>query len=91
MSKFNSVLTLAFATLALCWLLFAIDKDTHQFSDLLKPGNLAALVVYFTPTFLVSFLLYHILRTKTTNAKSMGLALLIGVPVSFIGIIYILS
>jgi hypothetical protein len=91
MSRFSSILTLAFAILALCWLLFAIDKDTHQFSDLLKPGNLAALVVYFTPTFLICLLIHHVLIIKLSNTKSIMLSLLLGVPVSFAGMIYLLS
>lgn len=91
MSRFSSIITLAFATLTLCWLLFAIDKDTHQFSDLLKPGNLAALVVYFTPTFLICLLIHHVLSIKLSNIKSIMLSLLLGVPFSFAGMIYLLS
>lgn len=89
--KFSSLSIISFTVLISTWLLFAIDKETHQFSDLLKPGNLAALVVYFTPTFLVCYLLYHVLSTITTNVKSIGIALLAGVPISFFGIIFILS
>ena len=89
-SRFGSVFTIALATLTLCWLLFAIDKETHQFSDLLSPGNLAALVVYFIPTFLICLLIHHLLSKKISNTKSLVLSLVIGVPLSFLGVIFIL-
>lgn len=91
MSRFSSIIIIALATLAFCWLLFAIDKDTHHFSDLLKPGNLAALVVYFTPTFLVCLLLHHLMNKKLTTSNSLWVSLVLGVPFSFAGIIYVLS
>ncbi|MFN0188498.1 MAG: hypothetical protein ACKVQV_07335 [Bacteroidia bacterium] len=90
MSRLSSAFTIALATLTLCWLLFAIDKDTHHFSDLLKPGNLAALVVYFTPTFLICLLIHHLLSKKISNTKSLVLSLVIGVPLSFLAVISIL-
>ncbi|MBK7669751.1 MAG: hypothetical protein IPJ32_21960 [Sphingobacteriaceae bacterium] len=35
-----------------CIALFSLDKDTNSFNDLLKPGNLFVLVLYFTPDLL---------------------------------------
>jgi hypothetical protein len=89
--KFSSLSIISFTVLIATWLLFAIDKETHQFSDLLSPVNLAALVVYFTPTFLVCLLLHHVLSMKMSSTKSMLLSLALGIPVSFAGIIYVLS
>ncbi|MBK9639505.1 MAG: hypothetical protein IPO63_17505 [Bacteroidetes bacterium] len=89
-AKFNSVVIISVFVLFATWLVFAIDKETHQFSDLLTPGNLAALVVYFIPTFLICMLFHHVLSMKISNTKSMFLSLLMGVPVSFAGIIYAL-
>jgi hypothetical protein len=89
--NFFSLFIISFTVLIATWLLFAIDKETHQFSDLLSPGNLAALVVYFTPTFLVCLLLHHVLSIKMSSTKSILLSLVLGFPVSFAGIIYVLS
>ena len=74
---------IAFLTILSCFLLFSVDKDTHSFNDLLKLGNLAALVVYFIPTFLVSIILLKYFSKKNQMAKSITLSLLIGVPVCF--------
>ena len=89
--KYYSVLIISIVVILSTWLLFAIDKETHHFSDLLTPGNLAALVVYFTPTFLICLLFHHVLNMKMSNTKSLILSLTLGVPVSFTGIIYALS
>ncbi len=88
--KFSSLSIISFTVLISTWLLFAIDKETHQFSDLLSPGNLAALVVYFTPTFLICLLIHHLLSKKISNTKSLVLSLVIGVPLSFFCVIFIL-
>ena len=92
-SKVNgySLLIISVTVLIATGFLFAIDKETHQFSDLLSSGNLVALVVYFIPTFLICLLMHHVLSMKMSNTKSMFLSLLLGVPVSFAGIIYMLS
>jgi hypothetical protein len=74
-------------TLSACLLLFAIDKDTHSLSDLLKPGNLAALLLYFIPTYTISSLLHRVFARKYREGKSLLLGMLIGVPLSFILII----
>lgn len=71
-----------FITLS-CFALFSLDKDTHAFSDLLKPGNLVALIVYFIPTFLISGFLYELLSKKCSTSKSLFLSLIIGIPLSF--------
>jgi len=66
-----------------CIILFSIDKDTHSFSDLLKPGNLVALVIYFTPTALLSFFLFELLAKKYDTGKSLTLSLVAGIPLGF--------
>jgi amino acid transporter len=60
---------IAFLAILSCFLLFSVDKDTHSFNDLLKLGNLAALVVYFIPTFLVSIILLKYFSKKKPNGK----------------------
>ncbi len=74
---------IALITLLACVILFSLDKDTHGFNDLLKPGNLFALVFYFTPTFLVSIFLYTLFSKKYGGSKSLVLSLVTGIPVSF--------
>ena len=80
-------LTIAFVILASIFLLFSLDKDTHTFSDLLKPGNLAALVVYYLPTFLICFLLFRYFIHKQKGSRSTLLSLTIGIPLSFVLVI----
>ncbi len=66
-----------------CFALFSLDKGTHAFSDLFKPGNLVALIVYFIPTFLISGFLYEFLSRKRSTSRSILLSLIIGIPLSF--------
>ena len=79
--------TIAVAILLSIFLLFSLDKDTHAFSDLLKPGNLAALVVYYLPTFLICFLLFRYFIRKQKGSRSALLSLSIGIPLSFVLVI----
>lgn len=66
-----------------CFALFSLDKDTHAFSDLLKLGNLVALIVYFVPTFLICGFLIELFSIKLSTSKSLVLSLTIGIPLSF--------
>jgi len=66
-----------------CILLFSIDKDTHGFTDLLKPGNLAALVVYFTPTFLLSLFMFSFVFRNKHQSNRLMLSLITGIPAGF--------
>lgn len=67
---------------SLCLGLFYLDKDTHAISDLFKPGNLFALILYVVPTYLICLLLYEIFRRRKSKS-SFVLALCIGVPIRF--------
>ena len=80
-------LLIAVTVLAACWMLFALDKDTHNFADLLKPGNLVALAIYYLPTFLISIALLRLFARRGGSGRSIVLALIIGIPISFSGII----
>jgi hypothetical protein len=75
---------IASAVLVSCFILFSIDKDTHSFTDLLRPGNLAVLVVYFFPAFATSSLLYRIVRRTRNWLDSLTMSVFVGIPVSFI-------
>ena len=80
-------LTIAGVTLLSIFLLFSIDKDTHSVSDLFKPGNIAALIVYYLPTFLICFGLFRLFIYKQKGPRSLTLSLTIGIPLSFVIVI----
>jgi hypothetical protein len=80
---FKQHITIALIVLVACFALFYLDKDTHSISDLFKVGNLIALIIYFTPTFVISIFLFNLFLKKTTGSKSMLLSLLTGIPLSF--------
>jgi hypothetical protein len=82
-ATFKQPLIIALMVLVACFALFYLDKDTHSISDLFKPGNLVALIIYFTPTFIISIFLFNLFLKKTTGSKSMWLSLLTGIPLSF--------
>lgn len=81
---------IAIAVLVSCLLLFSIDKDTHSCSDLMNPGNLVALVLYFTPTFGICALLFSVFKKRLGSAKSLFNALCIGIPVGIAIVIVLL-
>ena len=90
--KTNTTAPLSFVLIALCTILacfglFWLDWETKSILDLFKPGNLAALVVYFVPTFLTSTLLYSYLWRKKSPKLRIILSLLIGIPLGFILVI----
>jgi hypothetical protein len=66
-----------------CLAIIAVDKDTHSWSDFFYPANILALLIYFTPTFILSCMLYRLFAKKNVSAKSFLFSLLIGVPVGF--------
>jgi len=87
-TKTNSVTAQQFLTIALlvllaCFTLFSLDKDTHSFTDLFRPGNLFALVFYFTPTFLICLFFFIHFSKKRNRMISLILSLLTGIPLSF--------
>ncbi|HKC37679.1 MAG TPA: hypothetical protein VKB95_16495 [Chitinophagaceae bacterium] len=73
-----------------CFFLFWFDHETGTFADLVTPGNLVALVIYFTLTFLLCGFLFY-LFSKITSKRSFALAHLIGIPAGFILVILLLS
>jgi positive regulator of sigma E activity len=73
-----------------CLFLFWLDKDTKVFSDLVQPGNLVALIIYFTPTFLLCSLLYYLFNKRMSWDNSFVLAHFIGIPVGFAAVILLL-
>ncbi|MBK6399712.1 MAG: hypothetical protein IPN61_14135 [Bacteroidetes bacterium] len=82
-SSFKSTLILSFSVLLACWGLFWLDYETKEVGDLFKIGNLVALLIYFVPTFLLSYLIYLFLLQKWDNSKSLFWSLIIGIPASF--------
>ncbi len=79
----KSTFLLALFVLLSCWGLFWLDYETKSISDLFKPGNLVALLIYFVPTFLITYLIYLFFHKKMDNKKSLIGAILIGIPASF--------
>ena len=84
------IFRIAFFVLLACLGLFSLDRETHHFSDLLKPGNLAALILYFTPALVISLLLYSRFSKTYNKRKSLILSLVTGIPISFAFVIYLL-
>ena len=64
-------------------LLFSIDRETHSISDLGKPENIGAFVLYFVPSFAICLYLYSMFARKRSKSDSVFLSLLIGIPLSF--------
>ena len=79
----KSTFLLALFVLLSCWGLFWLDHETKSISDLFKPGNLVALLIYYVPTFLITYLIYLFFHKKWDNKKSLIGAILIGIPASF--------
>jgi hypothetical protein len=80
----------ALVVVLFCFGLFWLDRETHNFTDLFKPGNLFALVLYFIPTFALCALLYRFFE-KRNNKNAFTLGLLIGIPTGFALVIVVLS
>ena len=83
-------LKMAIIVLFLCLCLFWLDWETHSIMDLFKPGNLLALILYFTPTFIITILLFHLFLKKYSVGKSFTLSLLTGIPASITVVICVL-
>jgi len=71
-------------------LLFYIDHETRSITDLFKPVNLVALMIYFIPTGLVCFGIYAFLQFRG-NKNCLLWSLVIGIPVGFGLVILALS
>jgi len=82
--------TIALTVMFSCFALFSLDRETHSIRDLFTPGNLAALVVYFLPAFLSSSLMFNLHYKKRDRNTSLLLSLIIGIPLSFTFVIFIL-
>lgn len=81
---------IAATILVACLLLFSLDSDPGQFSDLFHLDNLIGLVIYFVPTFFLCRLLYRLFQRKQNTTESLILSLIIGIPLSFALIIALL-
>tara|TARA_R110002072_G_scaffold174802_6_gene330426 strand:- start:4375 stop:4677 length:303 start_codon:yes stop_codon:yes gene_type:complete len=89
-SPIQQNLKIALIVLVACFALFSLDKDVHTPSDLFEWGNFFALILYFTPTFLLSIFLFKYVSKKLHPSDSFLLALLIGIPFGFILVISLL-
>jgi hypothetical protein len=86
----KSIVQIAFIVLFSCFFLFYIDFETKSVTDLFKLGNLFALILYFIPTFIICLLLYQLILMKTKTKKSLFWALIMGIPISFTIVVFIL-
>lgn len=73
-----------------CLFLFSLDKDTYSIADLLKPGNLFALLLYLFPTYLISYFFYYFFR-KRNNKNATLWSLVLGIPSGVFIVIVLLS
>ncbi len=93
--KTTTPAALHFATLALSVLLaflalFYMDEGTTALTDLFTPDNLLALILYCTPTFVISFFLFKYLSKEMYKSESIFLSLVIGIPLGFSLVILLL-
>ncbi len=72
-----------------CFALLLIDSETKGIVELLEPGNIFSFLIYFIPAFSFSLVIYKLSLRKYITSKSLLLALLIGIPLSFILVISI--
>lgn len=80
-SSAKPLFIIAISILITCGILFWLDYETKQFSDLLTPGNLAALALYFIPTFFIAGFLFEFLK-KIGMKRALVFSILLGVPTS---------
>ena len=74
-----------------CLFLFWLDRETKSVTDLLQPGSLVVLVIYFVPTFLLCSFLYFLLHKIMSWNSSFTLAHFIGIPAGLAFVIFVLS
>lgn len=82
--------TISLIVLLSCLGLFYLDRETKTFSDLLTPGNLVALLIYFLPTYSICVILYHYFKRKLPEGKSIIWSAIIGIPIGFLIVIGLL-
>lgn len=70
---------IAIAVLLSCWTLFWMDHETRHISDLFAPDNLAALALYFVPTFFISVFTFEFLK-KNRIKRPLLLSFILGIP-----------
>jgi hypothetical protein len=90
-SAIGSILIIALTVLLSCWCLFYLDHKTTSISVLFTPGNIAALLVYFVPTFSICTILFNWFQGISNIKRPLLFALSVGIPVGFILIIFLLS
>ncbi len=93
--KTNLTLPLAEAIIALVVLAFylllvLIDGDTHSAGDVFNLRILPAMILYGLPAFIVCALLFRRFSKKYSGWKSLTDALLIGIPLTFGGVMLLL-
>jgi hypothetical protein len=70
--------------------LFTLDKDTHGIADLFTPSNLAALVLYVVPTFIICSLFLFLIKNRKRPSGSLLLSLALGIPVGYALVIIVM-
>tara|TARA_R110000850_G_scaffold254614_1_gene380192 strand:- start:78149 stop:78454 length:306 start_codon:yes stop_codon:yes gene_type:complete len=81
---------LALSVLLACFALFYIDEDTHALTDVFAPGNLLALIIYFTPACALCFVLFKFISKEFKTLESIFLSLVIGIPLGFTMVLFLL-
>jgi len=82
---------MVFTILISCLFLFYLDYETTSVAMLFSLEMLVPLVLYFTPTFLVCYLLFRWLRRKNSANDSLAIALIAGIPSAIALVIVVLN
>lgn len=81
---------IALAVLSFYLLLVLIDEDTHSAGDVFSLRILPAMFLYGLPAFVVCAVLFRRFSKKHSGWKSLLDALVIGVPLTFGGVMLLL-
>lgn len=80
MNNFTSALVIAIAVALACFALGWIDHETTRVAQLFEAQNLAALTLYFLPTYAICLVLRAHLFKRHVPPKREIYALLAGIP-----------
>jgi hypothetical protein len=81
---------IALAVLSFYLLLVLMDGDTHTASDVFSLRIVPAMFLYAVPAFVICALLYRRFSKKYSGWRSLLDALLIGIPLTFGGVMLLL-
>lgn len=84
----KNYLIISTSVLITCVLLFFLDKEVNNFSDLFH--NLPAFFTYSAPTFCACLFLYKLFLRKKDKSESLYLCLAVGLPTGILSVMAIL-